>query len=326
MTYYNPMSKEFQDECKRLGITGNELIVRYRYDRKPTNVEYIIRKFKNENKDKKIYAIIRRTSNQSAWEFRLKRNGIFIFDNNTTHLMLVGLSSIENKLPDHVWLIPIDKCENKNSIIITDNTKQLLIFREFEITEKLFNKKIEYDEKGTTKYYQELAKKDGFDNIKEWFKWKDETVGKSLPENTNCTAHIGTAGENTSDQMLIELFGGLERNIPLYGNGYDRIVKGGFKVDIKVRSLRYKENHGWIGFSFEIDYNKKTDYFLLIGIDNLIDRNIMYIWLIHKDEIIRGKKFYSRVSFNITNKENYISKLQKYEVKNRLKTVPKTIL
>lgn len=31
---YNPMSKEFQDECKRLGLTGNQLIQKYRDDGK----------------------------------------------------------------------------------------------------------------------------------------------------------------------------------------------------------------------------------------------------------------------------------------------------
>lgn len=92
-------------------------------------------------------------------------------------------------------------------------------------------------------------------------------------------------------------------------------------IDIKVRSLRYIDNNRWIGFDFEIDNNGKTDYFLLIGIDNLIDKNLMYIWLIHKDDIIREEKFYMRTNFKMTNKKKYLLELQKYEVNNKLKGI-----
>ena len=32
--HYNPMSKEFQDECKRLGLTGNQLMTKYKREGK----------------------------------------------------------------------------------------------------------------------------------------------------------------------------------------------------------------------------------------------------------------------------------------------------
>lgn len=65
----------------------------------------------------------------------------------------------------------------------------MLPFKKFEITDKIFNKKIKYDETGTIKHYLELAKKDGFDNIKEWSKWKDEINAKLLPRNKDCTTY-----------------------------------------------------------------------------------------------------------------------------------------
>lgn len=34
MTNFNPMSQEFQDECKRLGMTGNQLITKYKIEGK----------------------------------------------------------------------------------------------------------------------------------------------------------------------------------------------------------------------------------------------------------------------------------------------------
>lgn len=285
-----------------------------------------IQKFKDENKDKKIHIIEKGLITNSGikdrlWEFRLKRYGVPVYDCNTTHFMLIGWRYRNDHLPEHIWLVPICLYRSKNSIFITNDTKYLLLFKKFEITYNILNKKVKYDETGTIKHYLELAKKDGFDDIKEWSKWKDDINSKLLPENKSCTKYIGKIGENVSDLILIELFGELERNIPLHGERYDRIVKGGHKIDVKVRCLRYKENHGWIGWSFEIDNNNKTDYFLLIGIDNLIDKNLMYIWLIHKDEIIRGHKFHERTSFNITNKRIYILELQRYEITNKLKNI-----
>lgn len=290
------------------------------------DVRQAIQKFKGENKDKKIHTIEKGLITNSGikdrlWEFRLKKHSIPVYDCNTTHFILIGWRSRNDHLPEHTWLVPAGLYMNKNSIFITNDTKHLLLFKKFEITEEIIGKKIEYDETGTIKYYQELANKDGFDNIKEWLKWKDETNYKLLPDNYSCSTYLGKIGENISDLMLTELFGSIERKIPLHGGGYDRIVKGGHKIDIKVRCLRHKKNHGWIGYSFEIDHNDNADYFLLIGIDNLIDKKLMYIWLIHRDDIVRGRKFYRRASFNITNKENYLHELQKYDVSNKLKGI-----
>lgn len=286
------------------------------------NIRQYIKKYREDNKDKKIHIIERGPTgaNGKLWEFRLKRYGIPVYSKDVSHFMLIGWLLRENCLPDHAWLIPKYQVCNKDSIYITNKTKYLLKFREFEITDILFNKTIEYDEKDTLKHYKTLAKKDGFDNIKDWDKWKSEISSNSLPENKYCSTYLGKIGENISDPILIELFRGIERKIPLHGGRYDRIVNGGHKIDIKVRCLRTKDN-GWTGWEFEIDHNDKTDYFLLIGIDNETDNNLMHIWLFYKNDIIRDYKFHNRTSFGITNKSRYLLDLQRYEITDKLKDI-----
>lgn len=44
----------------------------------------------------------------------------------------------------------------------------------------------------------------------------------------------------------------------------------------------------------------------------------MYMWLIHKDDIIRGRKLWRRDSFSITNKPEYLTELKKYEITDKL--------
>ncbi len=44
----------------------------------------------------------------------------------------------------------------------------------------------------------------------------------------------------------------------------------------------------------------------------------MYIWMYHKDDIMRGRKFWRREGFQITNKPKYLEKLKEYEIKDKL--------
>ena len=65
---------------------------------------------------------------------------------------------------------------------------------------------------------------------------------------------------NVDDWLLI--FGGIEEEMP-YGNpGFDYIVNGGFKVDIKSTRLA---NNTW---NFAILNNDKADYFVLMRFNN----------------------------------------------------------
>lgn len=86
--------------------------------------------------------------------------------------------------------------------------------------------------------------------------------------------------------------------------GYDRIVKGGYKTDVK--SAKMRSDH----WQFRIDNNDNTDYFLLLAFDE--DLRLVHSWLIWKNEMtrkiaggcgksVRTEKFYMRESINIYN-------------------------
>lgn len=87
-----------------------------------------------------------------------------------------------------------------------------------------------------------------------------------------------------------------------------------YSIDSKSGCLQYHRYDGWSGWGFEVDYNNITDYFILSGWKDIESPEPMYVWLIHRDEIIRGKKFWERNG--ITNKIRYMLYLKKYEIEN----------
>lgn len=174
--------------------------------------------------------------------------------------------------------------------------------------------------KNWSNYHDDLAKKRGFkDNseyVKEW--GHDNKVHDPMSKNYNCSSYLGVhIGENISDQILIDIFGDIEERMPYGYPGYDRIVKGGYKVDIKTRVLN--NNGSWKGWIFPIGYNNITDYFLLLAFDNREDKNLLHILLIHKDEMIRERKFWKRTGIVITNKSDNLSEFRRYEYIYKLK-------
>lgn len=210
---YNPMSKEFQEEAKRLGLTGNQLIQKY----------------------------IR-----------------------------------EEKLPN-----PTDVDRDSNNRI-----------------------------------YQNFGYKDKAEYLREW----RHSNGIQLPmeENTYCAHYLGTivAERQYGRVILPEMFGGIEKEMP-YGNpSYDFLVKGNIKVDVKSCCLR--EMKGWVGWEPHVRHNNATDYFLILAFDDRENLNLVYVWLIGKNEIIRGNKFYMRDSIKITNTRRGALEFKRFDWTDKL--------
>lgn len=226
-------------------------------------------------------------------------------------------------------------------------------------------------EKGSIGYFLELAKKDGFDNIKDWNEWRKKNGkmpdatnifrkdrekvanntklddkkeyrdylarkkgyknhseykknkrwddGENIPmsENENCSSYLGDIGENYSIPILTEIFGCIEKIMPYGNTGYDIIVKGGHKIDVKSPVLN-KTSNFW---QFDIGYNKIADYYLLIALDNRENLCIMRVWLIHRDDIIRGRELWKRYQLYITNKPRYLWQFEKYEWTDKLECI-----
>ena len=122
-----------------------------------------------------------------------------------------------------------------------------------------------------------------------------------MSENVDCAHYLGTyiAERKYGRIILPEIFGNIEREMP-YGNPkYDFVVTGNIKIDIKSCCLRKLK--GWIGWEPHIRFNNVTDYFVILAFDDRENLNLIHVWLIGKDEIIRCYKYHMRDSIKITN-------------------------
>lgn len=147
--------------------------------------------------------------------------------------------------------------------------------------------------------------------------WKHKN-GTSIPmqKNENCTSYVGICiGEKTSEPILIEIFGNIDKIMP-YGNpGYEYIVKGGYKIDVKTSNIQDNKVEGsfYESWDYHIKYNQIADYFLLLAFDNLDNKKLIHIWLIENNSIIRGKLMKEFDHLKIMNSPRSIEYFGKYE-------------
>jgi len=228
MSKYHPCSKEFQEEAKRLGLTGNQLIQKYMIEGKVPNSADL-----NRERNK---GIAERAGFKNHNEYELNR----------CH------KDIEHK----------------------------------------------------RKYTQE---------------WRYERgIQSPMSENENCSHYLGTlvAERQYGRIILPEIFGGIEQEMP-YGNPYyDFLVKGNIKIDVKSCCLRKLK--GWIGWEPHVRFNNVTDYFIILAFDDRDNLNLIYVWLIGKNEIIRDNKFYKRDSIKITNTNRGVLEFKRFDWTDKL--------
>lgn len=116
-----------------------------------------------------------------------------------------------------------------------------------------------------------MARENGYKDWNEQRKIKRWNDGENIPiEFSNSSVsykgvHLGE--DIITDPILIEIFGDIEKKMPYRNVGYDRIVKGGYKIDSKLRTLIEDWKYNSYGWKYYIDYNKIADYFLLIALD-----------------------------------------------------------
>ena len=167
-----------------------------------------------------------------------------------------------------------------------------------------------------------LARKKGYDDRKEYdrerINRKNWNTGVHIPmsENEECSSYFGVyIGENYVSKTFEDPI------MMQYGNkGFDWICKNGKKIQHQARCLRYDRNQ----WTYNIFYNNIADYFILSAWDNREDLEPLYVWIYHKDDMIRighgtkKDKFWKRDTFTITNEYKYLSEFEEYEVKDRL--------
>lgn len=88
-----------------------------------------------------------------------------------------------------------------------------------------------------------------------------------------------------------------------------------YKIQLRLKCLDICGN--WSGWLFPVKHNN-ADYFLLCALDNRHNLDILHIWMIHKDDIVRGDKFWRRVTFTITNTPTKLGWLEIYELTDEL--------
>lgn len=153
-----------------------------------------------------------------------------------------------------------------------------------------------------------------------------------MDENKDSSAYMGVCkGEPKAKEKLLEIFEYVKKRD--YGNkGFDFDCKNPkqtfidkypqfklkrdklYRIDSKSRCLQYHKYDNWNGWGYEIDFNSIVDYFMLSGWKDINSTEPMYMWLIHKNEIIYGRKFWRRIKFLITNKTKYMLDYKKYEI------------
>lgn len=175
-----------------------------------------------------------------------------------------------------------------------------------------------------TEYRNCLAKDRGYENQAELQKLQSWNRGDSSPmsENDNCPYYLGVdiAERIIGRKSLPIILGDIEKEMSPNYPGFDFILIGNIKVDIKSSSLL-----DWYIYVFSINNNGMADYFLLIGINNRTKLDIMHLWLFRKEDIIRGKELYRRKILTIVNKPKKLLEFKRYEVTEKLKSIMMTL-
>lgn len=165
-------------------------------------------------------------------------------------------------------------------------------------------------------YSDSLVQKNGFKDLNEYKKkWgydKGILGRRYINEDSAQYAGCVIGEECVADPILTEIFGDILEKLPYNNPGYDRIVKGGNRTEIKTAFVI--ENC----FKYFINYNRITDYFLLLALDNREDKNILHIWLFKRNDKVRKRLFYQFQCFKIQNFPCYTMEFGKYDLIDKL--------
>lgn len=133
-------------------------------------------------------------------------------------------------------------------------------------------------------------------------------------EDEDLSQYFGNLGEQLFKKFLNVIFENVER-MKYTNYGFDFTcnniskefinkhptfkleVNKEYRIQIKARCRRIYEKY--IRWDFPIKYNN-ADYFILVAFDNRENLNIIHVWIFHKNDIVRGDKFWRRDSFTIT--------------------------
>lgn len=303
---YKVGSREFIEEAKRLGLTPYEYRCRLVQEGKLPNPTEIRRDHDDKLAQKKGYKDHREycLEKYHRWDYVPKLLYHPCSKEYQEEAKKLGLSGYQyyRKLIEEGKLIDPNDIER--------------IHRNDLARDKGYKDNLEYLRKNRDNW----AKNRGYENDAERQRERDWNKGKTSPmsENDDCASHLGVfIGENIAEPILIEIFGYIEKRMYYSNSGYDYIVNGGYKIDVKTSKLHNKE-YRWV---FDIYHNHIADYFLLLAFDNRNDKNLIHVLLIKGDNIIRDRKFNMRSSFPVKNDPKYMDDLYEYDFIDKLKCI-----
>lgn len=180
---------------------------------------------------------------------------------------------------------------------------------------KLPNKWLNAGCKTRKEYKNKCAQDAGFSDYAERMREYTYKTGKNLPREVNDDCSLWF-GEFISQNYVMKTF---EDSIKIPSNnpGFDWICKKGQKIDHKGACLKY---YPWQSphWSFHIRHNKISDYFILSAWDDKDNLNPLHVWMFHKNDKVRGRKFCEFEEFVVTNTPEKLKELEKWEVTDRL--------
>lgn len=145
--------------------------------------------------------------------------------------------------------------------------------------------------KDNTEYRNKCAQKLGYNGHSERYRERNTDLQRisdgctPISEDKSLNQYIGEhIGENVGNMILSEIFGGIEEKMLHDNPGYDCIVKGRYKVDIKTDVLRRDGYNSW---EYYINQNNVAHCFLLLAFDNIDILNLLHAWLIYGNDMVR---------------------------------------
>jgi hypothetical protein len=221
-----------------------------------------------------------------------------------------------NNYADNTYMIKYHPCskefqEEAKRLGLTGNQ----LIQKYIQEEKLPNP-TDVDRDSNNRIYQNFGYKDKAEYLRNWR--HSNGIQFPMEENTDCAHYLGTlvAERQYGRIILPEMFGGIVKEMP-YGNpSFDFLVKGNIKVDVKSCCLR--EIKGWHGWEPHVRFNNVTDYFIILAFDDRDNLNLIYVWLIGKNEIIRDNKFYMRDGIKITNTRRGVLEFKRFDWTDKL--------
>lgn len=189
------------------------------------------------------------------------------------------------------------------------------LIQKYIIEGKLANP-TDIDRDTNNRIYRDIGYIDKAAYIREWR--YENGIQIPMSENEDCSHFLGThiAERKYGRVILPEMFGGIEQEMPCENPSYDFIVTSDIKIDVKSCCLRKLK--GWTGWEPHVRFNNITDYFIILAFYNREDLNLLHVWLIGKNEIIRGYEYCNRDNIKITNTRRGLLEFKRFDWIDRL--------